>query len=48
MFNCRSNNFDLIRLLVAFQLPMVHSIEHLKIDAHIVVSLLGYFPGVIN
>jgi len=41
------NNFDLIRLLAAFQVLLVHGIEHLDlaVDGEI-VSMLELFPGV--
>ena len=46
MFDSRLNNFDLIRLLAAFQVLMAHSISHFNVGGNIVTSLLGYLPGV--
>ena len=44
----RINNFDLIRLLAAFQVVITHGIVHLKIDDPLSLSyVLNYFPGVI-
>lgn len=44
----RINNFDLIRLLAAFQVVIVHGITHLKINDPLSLSyILNYFPGVI-
>ena len=45
----RPNNFDLIRLLAAFQVVMLHAKGHLKIDntlLNISGEVLSYFPGV--
>lgn len=45
----RINNFDIIRLLAAFQVVYLHSMSHLKIDGPIATfyeRFLQYFPGV--
>jgi len=45
----RVNNFDLIRLLAAFQVVYGHSFSHLRINNDVVsffYSFLKYFPGV--
>jgi len=49
--NSRVNNFDLIRLLAAFQVVLFHSLQHLKIDYQQpgikpIFSFIAYFPGV--
>jgi peptidoglycan/LPS O-acetylase OafA/YrhL len=41
-----NNNFDLIRLLAAVQVAIVHICEHLRIDGGPLLSLLQLFPGV--
>ena len=45
----RINNFDLIRLLAAFQVVIAHGIIHLKINNPLssLSYILNYFPGVI-
>lgn len=44
----KSNNFDLIRLFAAFQVALLHSIEHLAIDVRFpwLTAVIGMFPGV--
>ena len=44
----RENNFDLIRLLAAFQVLFYHSIVHLglKSDSQFILDLISHFPGV--
>ena len=45
----RVNNFDIIRLLAAFQVVYMHSMNHLKIEGSVAVfyeRFLQYFPGV--
>jgi len=49
--NNRVNNFDLIRLLAAFEVVLFHGLQHLKIDylqpnVKPIFSFIGYFPGV--
>lgn len=49
--NNRINNFDLIRLLAAFEVVLFHGLQHLKIDylqptVKPIFSFIGYFPGV--
>lgn len=39
------NNFDLIRLFAAFQVLLLHTSYHLKVDIGY-GNLLKYFPGV--
>lgn len=44
----RENNFDLLRLLAAFQVLFGHSIHHLNINNLIFITdYLKYFPGVL-
>lgn len=44
----RENNFDLIRLLAAFQVLVVHGIEHLKLSQlNPVMNITEFFPGVL-
>jgi len=46
----RENNFDLIRLIAAFQVMVMHGIFHLKIDGPGLGKLSGifdFFPGVL-
>lgn len=47
----RENNFDLIRLFAAFQVLIVHGIDHLaisdKFDKYFIVNYLHLFPGVL-
>lgn len=45
--NFRENNFDLIRLLAAFQVAFIHSYQHFgfKFESFFVL-ILGLFPGV--
>jgi peptidoglycan/LPS O-acetylase OafA/YrhL len=40
------NNFDLIRLLAAAQVAILHTAKHLKIQLPAIFSILEYFPGV--
>jgi peptidoglycan/LPS O-acetylase OafA/YrhL len=40
------NNFDLIRLLAAAQVAILHTANHLKIQLPAIFSILEYFPGV--
>lgn len=42
----RANNFDLIRLLAATQVAVVHLIEHFRIEADTLLAVLRLFPGV--
>lgn len=42
----KHNNFDLIRLLAATQVAMLHSIEHLEVPIGNWESLIAYIPGV--
>jgi peptidoglycan/LPS O-acetylase OafA/YrhL len=43
----KQNNFDLMRLIAAFQVVIVHGIEHLKVDSLYPLAVyLSYFPGV--
>lgn len=42
----RPNNFDLIRLLAALQVVLLHSIHHLDVPTNWFVDLLRYLPGV--
>ena len=44
----KSNNFDLIRLLAAAQVALVHSAGHLGADLQLPVltTVIGFFPGV--
>lgn len=43
----KQNNFDLIRLMAAFQVVIVHGIHHLKVESLYPLAVyLGYFPGV--
>ncbi len=48
--SARINNFDLIRLLAAFQVVYGHALHHLNIENKIVIGVyehfLKYFPGV--
>jgi len=41
----RENNFDLIRLVAAFQVVIVHSAEHLSLDIPF-LGIISLFPGV--
>lgn len=42
-----SNNFDLIRLLAASQVVIVHGYEHLEITSYeLLISIIKLFPGV--
>ena len=44
----RQNNFDIIRLLAAFQVMLGHGMHHLKIsDNNVLFQLFSYFPGVL-
>lgn len=46
-FKFRDNNFDLIRLLAAFQVAIVHMQNHLHLNiSEKVIHFLGIFPGV--
>lgn len=46
-FDFKSNNFDLIRLLAAFQVLTVHSYEHLGLDVgKRIFDIIAIFPGV--
>ena len=42
------NNFDLIRLIAAFEVALIHSIHHLEIDfsGDYLINILRLFPGV--
>jgi peptidoglycan/LPS O-acetylase OafA/YrhL len=42
------NNFDLIRLLAAIQVVLVHSLHHLEVDSagYLLKEVLMFFPGV--
>ena len=43
----KQNNFDLIRLMAAFQVVIVHGIQHLKVDSLYPLAVwLSFFPGV--
>ncbi|MFZ1324637.1 MAG: acyltransferase, partial [Candidatus Contendobacter sp.] len=42
----RSNNFDLLRLLAATQVLVVHGIDHLYPDWIFLKYVLSFFPGV--
>jgi len=44
----KSNNFDLIRLVAAVQVALLHSAGHLGIDFRLpaLTTIIGYFPGV--
>ena len=43
----KQNNFDLIRLLAASQVAIIHGIEHLKVDfLYPLAFFLSFFPGV--
>lgn len=43
----RTNNFDLIRLIAALQVVLVHGIEHFKLhSASVLTTILPAFPGV--
>ena len=42
----KHNNFDLIRLLAATQVAMLHSIEHLEVPIGDWKLLIAYVPGV--
>ena len=45
-FNPRANNFDLLRLLAATQVMLVHMLDHLKLDIGGWATLLNHIPGV--
>lgn len=46
-FSFRENNFDLLRLLAAFQVAFVHFVEHLKIEIYEpLFTLIKSVPGV--
>lgn len=48
MIITRENNFDLIRLFAAFQVLLVHGIEHLKLNhLNTVLNITEFFPGVL-
>jgi peptidoglycan/LPS O-acetylase OafA/YrhL len=42
----RDNNFDLVRLLAAAQVAVVHICEHLRIGSPMLLRVLDLFPGV--
>jgi len=43
----RTNNFDLIRLLAAFQVLFIHAVEHLHLEVPgAILRQVGMFPGV--
>ena len=42
----RPNNFDLIRLVAALQVVLIHSTEHLRIELPGLAAPIGWFPGV--
>jgi peptidoglycan/LPS O-acetylase OafA/YrhL len=44
----RVNNFDLIRLMAAMQVAVIHSMVHMQVGARssFIYSILHYFPGV--
>ena len=43
--NIKDNNFNLIRLIAALQVCILHTISHLKLNINI--PIIGYFPGVL-
>jgi peptidoglycan/LPS O-acetylase OafA/YrhL len=46
-FKFESNNFDLIRLLAATQVLIVHAVGHLQVDGlELIVEWISLFPGV--
>ena len=42
----KQNNFDLLRILAALQVLLLHSIKHLELNAPHWMAVFSYFPGV--